>query len=124
MSAYEPVQNIRRRIDRLTLNKSLGIDDEQYLANFNIDFTGTSPYDFTLSELATRNFPSLNFKDTNCLDRSYLRQIGVIVFKVYRDYANNNKISFTPLESFIGSLDKTAVDSSGKSIFIDKVINS
>ena len=124
MSAYEPVQNMRRRIDRLTLNKSLGIDDEQYLANFNMDFTGTSPYDFTLSELATRNFPGLNFKDANYLDRSYLRQIGVIVFKVYRDYANNNKISFTPLESFIGSLDKTAVDSSGKSIFIDKIINS
>lgn len=124
MSAYEPIQDMRRRIDRISLSKTLGISDEEYLANFEIDFTGSSPYDATLSEYASRSFPAMSFKDANYLDRSYMRQIGVIVFKAYRNYANSNKISFMPLEAFIGSLDKAATDSSGKSVFIDSIVNS
>ena len=47
------------------------------------------------------------------------------MFKVYRDSANNNKISFIPVESFIGSLDRFARDeTTNDRIFIDDIVNS
>jgi hypothetical protein len=58
------------------------------------------------------------------LDRQYLNQIGVVVFKAFKDSANENKISFIPVESFVGSLDRSAKDeSSGERIFIDDIVN-
>jgi len=47
------------------------------------------------------------------------------VFKAYIDTANENRISFLPVESFVGSLDRAAKDvDNGKNIFIDDVVNS
>ena len=47
----------------------------------------------------------------------------VAVMQAYQDPSNDNNISFKLLEKYVGSLDKTAKDSSGKSLFIDDIIN-
>ena len=51
--------------------------------------------------------------------------IGVIVLKAYLDAAEGNKISFAPIESFVGSLDRNAVNpNTGVTKFIDEIVNS
>lgn len=47
----------------------------------------------------------------------------VVVMQAYQDPSNDNNISFKLLEKHVGSLDKTVKDSSGKSLFIDDIIN-
>ena len=79
----------------------------------------------TLSKIAADQFPIISFKDSEHLDYTYLKQIGVVVFKAFTDPANNNKVNFQLLESFVGSLDskaKSAVDNS--SVFIDNIVNA
>lgn len=59
------------------------------------------------------------------MDRTYLKSIGVVVFKVIMDPSNDNKINFVPVESFIGQLDKNAKNAeTGASDYIGNIINS
>lgn len=78
---------------------------------------------YTLSRTVSEMFPKITMTDVNNLADEYLKQIGVVVLKVFADESNDNRINFAVAESFVGSLDQKAVDSSGKSIFIDNVIN-
>lgn len=49
----------------------------------------------------------------------------MVVFKATKDLANDSRISFTPVEAFVGSLDRAARDKiSHASTFIDDVVNS
>lgn len=80
--------------------------------------------DYTVSQYAAEHFPTLKYIEGR-LDRQYLSQIGIVVFKLYKDAADNNKISFMPVESFVGSLDRFARDeTTGNAIFIDDVVNN
>lgn len=80
--------------------------------------------DYTVSQFASEHFPTLKFISDR-LDRQYLNQIGIVVFKLYKDSANDDRISFSPIESFVGSLDRNAKDQdSGNNIFIDDVVNN
>jgi hypothetical protein len=65
--------------------------------------------DYTVSQFASEHFPTLKFISDR-LDRQYLNQIGIVVFKLYKDSANDDRISFSPIESFVGSLDRNAKD--------------
>ena len=79
--------------------------------------------DDSVTKDAVNLFPTLKYA-ANKLERTYLKQIGVIVFKVFKDYSNDGKIGFLPVESFVGSLDRTAKDKlTNKDIFIDRIIN-
>lgn len=40
------------------------------------------------------------------VDRSYFKQICLVLYRVYKDTADNNKLNFEYLESYVGSLDK------------------
>ena len=85
----------------------------------------SSQYEETVSKIAALQFPLIGFKDYDHLDTRYLKQIGVVVFRAYTDASNSNKVNFEILETFIGSLDKSArspVDNS--SIFIDNIVNN
>ena len=54
-----------------------------------------------------------------------MKHIGVVVFEVFNDTANDSRLSFRPLEAFVGSLDRTAKDPlTNASTFIDNVVNS
>jgi hypothetical protein len=60
----------------------------------------------------------------NAYSNEYYKHIGIIVFNAYVDKANNNYITFEPIESFFGSLSRTATDQiTKKSIFIDNIVN-
>ena len=84
----------------------------------------------TVSFEANEFFPAIQFdiddeKTTQRFDRTHLKKVGIIVYQMYCDSSNNNKIAFEPVEAFIGSLDRTARDPvTGASIFIDKIVNS
>lgn len=79
----------------------------------------------SISKIAVQYFPTITQLYNDHFDTQYLKYIGVVVFKAYSDKANNNYITLTPVESFIGSLLRTAVDpQTRKSIFIDNIINT
>jgi hypothetical protein len=79
---------------------------------------------YTLSEHVAGYFPVIRHVDDS-LERTYLKQIGIVVFKAQPDPANDNKITFVPVESFIGSLDPNAKNNSNSDIiFIDDVVNN
>ena len=87
-------------------------------------YSNGSDYE-SLSRMASMMFPQITFNGPNHYDTTYLKQIGVVVFKAYADGNNNGKMNFQLLESFVGSFDKTARDPITKAnIFIDDVINS
>lgn len=79
----------------------------------------------TTSREAALAFPAINWEDDSHYERDYLKHIGVVVFKATKDLANDSRISFIPVEAFVGSLDRAARDKiSHASIFIDDVVNS
>lgn len=111
--------------------------DEQLLGDGSHDETNTFPgivknigsesettiYDDSITKDAVNLFQTLKYA-SHRLERKFLKQIGVVVFKVFKDYSNDGKIGFLPVESFIGSLDRTAKDVlSNKDMFIDRIIN-
>ena len=59
------------------------------------------------------------------LDPEHLKDIGVVVFKMYLDPAEGNKVSYEIVEAYAGSLYKDAKDpNTGVTKFIDTIINS
>lgn len=88
----------------------------------NVDGDDTVPD--TVSQEANSFFPTIEF-DGEKFDRSNLKKIGVVVYKMFLDPTEGNKINFEPVESYAGSLCKTDRDpNTGASIFIDTIINS
>lgn len=115
-----PEYNINVNLSALPFNQvipcsfvglSAGLSDDAYMQE-------------SISKIAADQFPMIPFKSQEQLDSTYLKQIGIVVFKAFADPANDSKVNFQMLESFIGSLDKnakSAIDNS--SIFIDNVVN-
>lgn len=52
-----------------------------------------SNYD-SVSRRAAQAFPLITFKDSSHFDKTYLKQVGVCVFKAFVDYDNNGKMGF------------------------------
>lgn len=78
----------------------------------------------TLSQQAASMFPSISSTDTG-LDRDEMKKIGIVVFRAFLDASEGNKISFSLLESFVGELDRGAINpNTGASTFIDKIVNA
>lgn len=93
-------------------------------SNFAQQLAASDSVSETVSKIAAKFFPSIRFYSEKHLDKTYLKQIGIVVFKMVADQSNDGRINFTPVESFIGSLDRKAKDPiSGKNIFIDNVVN-
>ena len=63
--------------------------------------------------------------DGEGLDPEHLKDIGVVVFKMFLDPAEGNKVSYVPVEAYAGSLCKDDKDpNTGVTKFIDTIINS
>lgn len=76
------------------------------------------------SKTAASFFPELLFIGDK-LDRKHIKDIGVVVFKMEVDKSSDYKILLTPIESYVGSLNRKAIDPETKANkFIDDVINN
>lgn len=83
----------------------------------------------TLSREANEFFPTITtFTDNKGVlrfDRDHMKKIGVVVYKMFVDPAENNKINFEPVEAYAGSLGRNDKDpTTGATTFIDTIINS
>lgn len=93
--------------------------------NFATVLNSKTINDNTVSKAAVSYFPTLSFTDIKTIDNEYLKQIGIVIFQMYNaNESSGTKIAFRPVEAFVGSLDKTAKDANGASIFIDTLVNS
>lgn len=83
----------------------------------------------TLSRSANEFFPTITtFQDssgTMRFDRDHMKKIGVVVYKMFVDPSENNKVNFEPVEAYAGSLGRNDKDpTTGVTTFIDTIINS
>lgn len=79
----------------------------------------------TVSRDANGYFSSIQMNPAGTgIDMENAKKIGVVVYKAYLDASEGNKVSFTPVEAFCGSLDKKAKNpNTGVSTFIDEIVN-
>ena len=78
----------------------------------------------TVSLEANSYFPTIEFNDGH-FDRTHMKKIGVVVYKMFVDSSEGNKINFEPVEAYAGSLFKDDKDpDTGVTTFIDTIINS
>lgn len=76
------------------------------------------------ADVAVSNFPTLSYTASKHIDKNYLKQIGIVVFKMQKN-TSMNKIQLVPVESFVGSLDYYGKDlNNGASNFIDNLVNN
>lgn len=93
--------------------------------NENTDFTQSAIQD-TVSREANNFFSTIAMNpEATGFDSENLKKIGIVVFKAFMDASEGNKVNFTPVEAFCGSLDKDAINpNTKKSTFIDKLVNT
>lgn len=107
-------------------NATLSVDMSslQNAENLVMPLSSSTTMQQSVSRMTALQFPNIIFNDAEHLDTKYLKHIGVVVLKAYRDNANSGQVGFQLLESFVGSLDRNAKDKlTGASIFIDKIVN-
>lgn len=79
----------------------------------------------TLSKMVADCFPQIERANYLHFDNEHFKKIGVVVLSSFIDNANNMKLNFKVLESFVGSLDKDARSITDNSdIFIDHIVNN
>ena len=93
-------------------------------SNFSLPLSGTSLNDYTVSKAAIECFPNISLEQYNRVDSDTLKLIGIAVFKVDKDPANNQRMICSLQESYVGSLDKSTKNAQGQSLFIDNVVNN
>lgn len=115
-----------------TMSKNPKIDVQltknNVLDNTYIEFKnspGDPPTKETLSKMVADCFPQIEYANHLHYDQEHFKKIGIVVLSSFIDTANNNKLNFSILESFVGTLDrdsKSYVNNS--SLFIDNVVNN
>ena len=80
----------------------------------------------SVSMEANTLFPSISMNRENThFDTENLKKIGIVVYKAYLDPSEGNKVNFTPVEAFVGSLCKDDINpNTGVTTFIDTIVNS
>ena len=117
---YNVISKIQTEFSDYAYNKM----PKAMASNYAIPLESDTIENETLGSLACKYFPPFSFVNENTLDNTNFDKIGLVVFKMYVDPSNNNKVNFIPVETFIGSLDKTSKDlKTGKSTFIDLIVN-
>lgn len=130
-SEYNPVGYIQNKYSNESSLLVTGYNNDSIKTDKIAGFTqnigpeqSTTEDMVTLSETAASYFPEITFKNER-ISIEHLKKIGVVVFKMFVDDSNNGKIGFTPVESFVGSLNRSAVDvNSGATTFIDRIVNT
>lgn len=101
-------------------NSNVVIEDQNFAVKLQQDEIELE----SISKMAVSLFPQIKTKHDNYIDREFMHSIGVVVLKAFEDTANNHKIGFTVLESYVGSLDKDAVDATTQQkTYIGNLVN-
>lgn len=136
-ASYQPLSSIGTLVYNFKEGKSQHnhpefiLNGDATLSDYNIssycsrEIFSNDPEIETLAQEAAGYFSTIQYDDTGRLDRDNMYNIGVIVFKAYLDASEGNKISFGAVESFVGSLDRDAVNpNTNVTTFIDTIVNS
>ena len=93
--------------------------------NEHVDGIDTADDFFDSLALEANNyFSPIALQADGGFDRENMKKIGLVVVKAYLDASEGNKISFQTVESFVGSLDRTAKNpNTGATTFIDTIVN-
>lgn len=114
----------------MTKNPNIHVEltKDVVMNNLYIDLKNGSsdpPTKETLSKMVADYFPQIERANPQHFDKEHFKKIGVVVLSAFIDNANNMKLNFKVLESFIGSLDKSVRSITDNSdIFIDHVVNN
>lgn len=124
ISAYNPVCDLQGVYVDNEKQDIVGRDIKIEDFNYSIKLSSVSDNEGTVSEIASKQFPAIQIQTDGYLSRDYIKHIGVVVFKAFKDTANNDKIGFQLLESFVGSLDRDAQDPiTHNNLYIGNMIN-
>ena len=136
-ASYQPLSSIGTLVYNFKEGKTqhnhpeFMLNGDANLSNYNIssycarEIFSDDPEIETLAQEAAGYFSTIQYDDVGRLDRDNMYNIGVIVFKAYLDASEGNKISFNAVESFVGSLDRNAVNpNTNVTTFIDTIVNS
>lgn len=109
-----------------TVDVSIGPEDSRWGWH---GVTGDDDLPETVSLEANSYFPTIGMAaDENGdlrIERDNLKKIGLVVYKMYLDPTEGNKISFEPVEAYAGSLYRDDKDpNTGVTTFIDTIVNS
>ena len=66
-------------------NAIMPMSEEKLLTEYQQD---------TVSNTAASMFPLISYKSAEHLDTTYLKQIGICVFRAYTDNSNSRKVNF------------------------------
>ena len=78
----------------------------------------------SISRRLSSEYPQIKSTGTLMPDPQYLGQVALIVCKAYYSEDYDTKLTITPIETHIGSLNRAAVNSKGQSIFLGDVVNT
>lgn len=92
--------------------------------NLALSLATSSIYDNSLSKSIALQFPSIVYDENGYLDNEFMDKILVSVVMMKNDPNENNKISFSVVESFLGSLDKASKNIDGQSNYIGNIVNN
>lgn len=81
-------------------------------------------YESTYSNQMISCVPSIDLNANYKPNGAKMNYVTLAVCQLALSKVNDNKISMTVLETFTGSLDRTAKDDNGKSLFIDNIVNN
>ena len=124
---WAPAGDARNRADCLKLSSYRHVPsfDELFGDLVQTPFIGQSAADETVSLRAAERFPIVNYVGDSALERKNLKRVGLVVFEARRDPSNENRVDFTPVEAFVGSLDKRATDPrTGASDYLGTIVNA
>ena len=122
LSCYSPVADFKQVYKLGTYEKDRNAWQPD---NYSIAVDSKSINDNTVSKLAAELFPTISFTDSGSLDKTWLKKIGVVIFQISIDKSTREHVTFMPVESYVGSLDKDSKDPDTKqSDFIDTIVNS
>ena len=123
---YQNILSVSAVASDYDFNNISGIQNlngAEIISNFNIDLNSTDIKTVTPSKIAQQYFTKLPFIAPKQIDQNNLHKVGIVVFKLKNNPANN-KIDFIPVESFVGSLNKNSKDTLTKtSNYIDDIVN-
>lgn len=121
ISCFNAVADVKNRAGKCM---SEYMKQSVYDMNFQIMLSSYSMNSTTVSKTAASYFPNISYVNQHFLNRKYLKSIGIVVFQVFKDEANSKKLNFSPVEAFVGSLDKNDRDPTTKAtMFIDDIVN-
>ena len=95
------------------------------LDHVEVPISAVSENGNSLGRVAAGYFPKIEYFSPTSLDNTLFHKVGVVVFKMGIDTANSNMISLTPVEAFVGSLNRKEKDLiTNTTDFLEDIVNN